>query len=89
MSIFSRSSTALIVIVVVIIVVGGSIRNLALSSLVVPEKKLDLQYSNWSLCILSKPKDLMLTRKFVRRIKGIECKIFNGQTFEKAANLWP
>ena len=34
-----------------------------------------------------KPKDLLLVRKFVRRIKSIECKSINVKTFEKAANL--
>ena len=38
---------------------------------------------------LSKPKDLLLIQKFVRRMKGADCKIVNGQISEKAANLGP
>ena len=32
--------------------------------------------------------DLLLIRKFVRRMKGVKYKTGNGQMFEKAANLW-
>ena len=34
-----------------------------------------------------KPKDLLLIRKFVRRMRVSKSKIVNGQIFEKAANL--
>ena len=45
----------------------------------------------WSHCgfRLDKAKDLLLVRKFVRRMKGSKHKQVNGQIFEKAANLWP
>ena len=38
---------------------------------------------------LSKPKDLLLFRKFVRRMKGSKHKIVNGQIFERAATIRP
>ena len=38
---------------------------------------------------LYEPQDLLLFRKFVRRMKGSKRKIVNGQIFEKAANLGP
>ena len=37
----------------------------------------------------AKPKDLLLVRKFVRRMKGGKVKIVNGQIYEKAANIRP
>ena len=37
---------------------------------------------------LFKPKDLLLIKKFVRRVKGSKCKILIGQIFEKAVKLW-
>ena len=37
--------------------------------------------------LTSKAKDLMLIRKFVRRMKGSKLKIAHGQSFEKAVNL--
>ena len=33
--------------------------------------------------------DLLLIRKFVRRMKGTKRKIISGKVFEKAANLGP
>ena len=38
---------------------------------------------------LGKPQDLLIIRKFVRKMKGSKHKIVNGQNFEKAANLEP
>ena len=35
-----------------------------------------------------KPGDLLLIRKFIRRMKRSKRKIVYGQIFEKAANLW-
>ena len=34
-----------------------------------------------------KPRDLLLIRKFARRMKGSKRKIVDGQIFEKAANI--
>ena len=42
-----------------------------------------------ALQVGAKDKDLLLIRKFVRRMKGSKRKIVNGQIFEKAANIWP
>ena len=36
-----------------------------------------------------KPHDLLLIRKFVRRMKGSKCKIVTGQIFVKARNFGP
>ena len=41
------------------------------------------------LFILPKPQDLLLTQKFVRRMKSIKHKTVDGQIFEKAVNLGP
>ena len=38
---------------------------------------------------LDKYQNLMLIRKFGRRIKGSKCKAVGGQIFEKAVNLGP
>ena len=38
---------------------------------------------------LRKPKDLLLIRKFVRRMKDSKCQRVSGLIFEKAANLGP
>ena len=46
----------------------------------VPERKF--------LSLQSKLQDLLLFQKFVRRIKGSECKKVNGQISKKAANAW-
>ena len=37
----------------------------------------------------NKPKDFLLIRKFVRRMKGGKRKTVNGQNLEKAGNLRP
>ena len=49
----------------------------------------DLRRKTWVKHKLSldKSQDLLLIRKFVRRMKGSKHEIFSGQIFKKAANF--
>ena len=64
--------------------------------LINPVKRKDILLSQFDMFKLDKegwkhgqikPQELLLIRKFVRRIKDSKCKSVDGKIFEKAANL--